>query len=87
MTQYLSIVPSSPVPANTSPISICYNSNGKATFPVTVVVTWHPSGKTTTVTFTRDSCTYLDIEPGSYGAIAEDQSGQSDDLGFTIEQP
>ena len=46
----------------------------------------HPSGKTTTLTFTGDSCQSLDIEPGSYGAIAEDQTDDSDDLGFTIEQ-
>ncbi len=34
----------------------------------------------------RDSCTEIDIEPGSIGAVCEDQSGQSDDGGFTIEQ-
>lgn len=37
-------------------------------------------------TFTRDSCQAVDVEPGSYGAGVEDQSGQSDDDGFTIEQ-
>ncbi len=62
------------------------DSNGRATFPVKVVVTFHPSGKTETMTFTRDSCQVLDIEPGSYGAVLEDQSGQSHDGGFTIEQ-
>lgn len=64
----------------------CESARGKATFPVTVVVTFHSSGKTTTLTFTRDSCTEIDIEPGSIGAVLEDQSGQSDDGGFTIEQ-
>ena len=87
MTQYFHFVPStSPLPAGTSKVTVCYDSNGKATFPVTVVVTFHSSGKTTTLTFTRDSCTEIDIEPGSIGAVGEDHSGQSDDGGFTIEQ-
>ena len=43
-------------------------------------------GKTITLTFDRDSCQEIDIEPGSIGAVCEDQSGQSDDGGFTIEQ-
>lgn len=76
----------SPLPPGSTQVTVCYDSNGKATFPVTVVVTFHSSGKTTTLTFTRDSCTEIDIEPGSIGAVLEDQSGQSDDGGFTIEQ-
>lgn len=83
---YFSFVPNSPLPPGSTQVTICYNSNGKATFPVTVVITFHPSGNTVTLTFTRDSCQLLDIEPGSYGAVLEDQSGQSDDGGFTIEQ-
>ncbi len=76
----------SPLPAGTSKVTVCYNINGKATFPVTVIVTFHSSGKTLTLTFDRDSCTEIDIEPGSIGAVLEDQSNQSDDGGFTIEQ-
>lgn len=83
---YFSFVPNSPLPPGSTQVTVCYNSNGRATFPVKVVVTFHPSGKTETMTFTRDSCQVLDIEPGSYGAVLEDQSGQSHDGGFTIEQ-
>lgn len=87
MSQYFHFVPNvSPMPAGTDPVTVCYDSGGKATFPVTVVLTWHPSGKTVTLVFTRDSCQAVDVEPGSYGAGCEDQSGQSDDGGFTIEQ-
>jgi len=86
VTQYFHFVPNSPLPQGTSQVFVCYNSNGRATFPVTVTVTFHSSGKTATLTFTKDSCILLDIEPGSIGAVLEDQSGQSDDGGFTIEQ-
>lgn len=83
---YFSFVPNSPLPPGSTQVTVCYNSNGRATFPVKVVVTFHPSGKTETMTFTRDSCQVLDIEPGSYGAVLEDQSGQAHVGGFTIEQ-
>ncbi len=94
---YFSFVPNSPLPPGSTQVTVCYNSNGRATFPVKVVVTFHPSGKTETMTFTRDSCQVLShrllqqqrqghFEPGSYGAVLEDQSGQSHDGGFTIEQ-
>lgn len=93
---YFSFVPNSPLPPGSTQVTVCYNSNGRATFPVKVVVTFKQIGEwcyllagaceTETMTFTRDSCQVLDIEPGSYGAVLEDQSGQSHDGGFTIEQ-
>lgn len=56
----------------------------KARFPVTVTIHWHPSGKTTTVTFTSDSCQPVDVEPGSYAGVGVDESGQSQDIGIVF---
>lgn len=70
--------PASPLPYGTSRFSLCYDSKGVASFPVTITIEWHPSGKKTTVTFTGDSCQPIDVEPGSYGATFVDESGQSE---------
>jgi hypothetical protein len=82
--QYLSTVPPSPITPGTDPISVCYDSGGQAHFPVTVTITWYPSGKTSTLVFTEDSCQPADVPEGTYAAIGEDGSGQSQDIGVVF---